>query len=179
LGLDPRERVHGHLSFQLKYFTAKRAKTAKGHRISEDPGDSPVQNFPEPLSEFPIRGPKIPGVSLRALRPLRFKCNVWIRSGVRPTPVRPAPCRGGIKPRPPAIVQQNVRTMHGASVHPKNFTAKVAENAKGKHASANPSRMTVQNLRDPPGCRHPRPRNIRGFSACFASFAVQLHYLGF
>jgi hypothetical protein len=35
---------------QPKYFTAKRAKTAKGHRISENPGDSTVQNFPDPLS---------------------------------------------------------------------------------------------------------------------------------
>jgi len=66
--------------FQPKYLTAEHAKVAKGHRISENPGDSTVQIFPYPLSHFPIRGPKILGGSLRALHPLRFKCNVWIRA---------------------------------------------------------------------------------------------------
>ena len=65
---------------QFKYFTAKRAKTAKAHPISEKSGDPTVQNFPDaPRSDFHFRGLEVPGVSLRALRPLRFKCNVWVQ----------------------------------------------------------------------------------------------------
>ena len=63
-----------------KHFTAKFAKIATAHRISENPGDSTVQNFPDPLSDFQSRVLEIPGVSLRALRPLRFKCNVWVQA---------------------------------------------------------------------------------------------------
>ena len=76
---------------QPKDFTANPArggtKIAKGHRISENPGDSTVQNFPDPPSKFPFRGPKIPGVSLRTNGEavgtgvlMRFKCNVWVQT---------------------------------------------------------------------------------------------------
>ena len=41
---------HARREINPRYFTAKRAKTAKGHRISENPGDSTVQNLPGPPS---------------------------------------------------------------------------------------------------------------------------------
>ena len=54
---------------QPEYFTANPAtggtKTAKGHHIPENPGDSTVRNIPDPLSKIHFRGPKIPGVCLR------------------------------------------------------------------------------------------------------------------
>ncbi len=62
---------------KANYFTAKRAKTAKAHHISEDPEGSIVQNSPDPLSDSHSRCLEIQGVSLRTLRPLRLKCNVW------------------------------------------------------------------------------------------------------
>jgi hypothetical protein len=53
-------------------------KTAKAHPISENSEDSTVVNSPEHLSDFHFRGLEILKVSLRALRPLRFKCKVWV-----------------------------------------------------------------------------------------------------
>jgi hypothetical protein len=45
-----------------KYFTAKRAKTAKAHPISENSGDSTVQNFPDsPSGIFTSEGWKYRG----------------------------------------------------------------------------------------------------------------------
>jgi hypothetical protein len=66
---------------QANHFTAKPAEIAKAHPISEDPRDSTVQNFPDPLSDIHSRRLEIPGVTLRALRPLRFKCNVGVEPG--------------------------------------------------------------------------------------------------
>ena len=39
---------------QPKYFTAKRAKTAKAYSISEQSGDPTVQNFPDPTLGFSL-----------------------------------------------------------------------------------------------------------------------------
>jgi hypothetical protein len=66
-------------------FTAERAKNAKGPRISEYPGDSTVRVPPDSNSHFHSRVLEIPGISLRALRPLRFKCNVSDHRGGRPS----------------------------------------------------------------------------------------------
>ena len=62
-------------------FVAEGAETAKGNQTSPSPRHRTVQNLPDPLSNFGSSGPKISGGSLRALRalrPLRFKCNVWV-----------------------------------------------------------------------------------------------------
>ena len=59
----------GHRHSEPNVFTANPArggtKIATGHRISENPGDSTVQNLPEPIPYFQPRGLEIPGGSLR------------------------------------------------------------------------------------------------------------------
>jgi hypothetical protein len=63
--MGPGECIHRGLRVPANYFTAKRAETANAYPISENSGDSTVQNFPDPLSDFHFRGLEIPGVSLR------------------------------------------------------------------------------------------------------------------
>ena len=54
--------------------------TAKGNQTSPNSKQMTVQNLRDPLLDFGSPDLEISGGSLRALRPLRFKCNVWVQA---------------------------------------------------------------------------------------------------
>jgi hypothetical protein len=145
---------------QSGYFTAKRAKTAKDHHISENSGDPTVQDVPAPLSYAHLSEPEIPGVYLRALRPLRFNCifcpqSVACGSAWRHGHLRVAPHRDHFTHRP--APSSFPTTAPVGYLHPIG-------RVKVKRVIVRRKAGGVRGKREPRTIHQGRPPRLRGFA---------------